>query len=177
MALTSTVPGRLLNRKIWILAFVLVVTAALGAVAIAAGGSAVTLVPEKAVGPVRLATKRADVEARLGDGAGDESVRAYRFRGVKLVVGYTTENRVREVRGSGGTLIAYDHRLSNEQDATRRLTNHGWRIEQCGPDRHAVRIRNGRFSGVVWHDHKLFQAGVSAVGAIGICPVGLPVER
>ena len=138
----------------------------------------VTLVPERAVGPVKLGQRRVDVEARLGTGErrGDW-ISVYRFRKVKLSVAYTLANRVREVRGSGGKLIAYGQRLSNEAAATTVLKKQGWSIRQCSPlTRIALHAKNGRFSGVVWQNHRLFQAGVSSIGSIGICLIGLPVS-
>ena len=179
-------------KKVWALAVAVVaVTAAVGAAQAVAtlglGGNPllpgdplagpVTLVPERALGPVRLGEKRSDVESQLGAGQPSGSAGAtYNYRNAKLVVSYTATNRVREVRGSGGTLLAYGLSLSNETLGTELLTARGWVITQCSPQTRVAGhgSDNGWFSGAIWRNHKLSQLRVSAIGDIGGCVTGFP---
>jgi hypothetical protein len=202
MTHTPAARGRLIRKSIAhggvslgslaVLAPALVATAVLTGVAVAAGGSTaspaaaasstsappkpVTLVPERAVGPIHLGDKRSAIEDRFGEGeAHGDWVSVYHYRKVALVVAYTEQNRVREVSGSGGRLVAYSQRLSNEAAATKVLKDQGWTIKQCSTKlRIAQHARNKRFSGVVWNNHKLVQVGVSAIGSIGGCLIGSP---
>jgi hypothetical protein len=179
-------------KKVWALAFVVVaVTAAAGATqagaALGLGGNpllpigplvgAVTLVPERSLGPVRLGEKRSEVESQLGAGQPSGSAGAtYNYRNAKLVVSYSRTNRVREVRGSGGTLLAYGLSLANESLGTDLLTARGWAITQCSPQTRVAGhgSDNGSFSGAIWRNHKLAQLRVSAIGDIGGCLTGFP---
>jgi hypothetical protein len=85
---------------------------------------------------------------------------------------------VREVNASGGRLLAYGQPLAKRRVASAVLESHGWTVRRCSNSstRVAQHASGERFSGVVWHKDKLLDAGVSAVAAIGFCPVGLPAS-